>query len=218
MVKAKEMEFVQIATEKLVPYEKNAKKHDKAQVARIAESIKRFGWDQPIVVDAGYVIIKGHGRRLAAIELGLKTVPVIVRADLNEEQVRAARLADNRAAISDIDTELFRKELETLNSELLAGIFDEKELDFSMSDLGDMNTDVFIADIDAAVKEQEDATKGKIEEAANRRVPIVKALGFKDIRGSNELAVSRFVAHMEFKTGKTGEDAFIDFIKSVLKE
>lgn len=213
---AKPMEFVQIATEKLVPYEQNAKKHDKSQVARIVESIKRFGWDQPIVVDKNYVIIKGHGRRLAAIELGLKTVPVIIRSDLDDKQVRAARLADNRAAISDIDTELFRKELETLNNELLSGIFDEKELDFSLADLGDMNTEVFIDDIDGAVKEQEEATKDKIEEAAGRRVPLVKALGFKDIRGANELCVSRFVAHIQHKTGKTGEDAFIDFIKSVI--
>ncbi|MFX7723358.1 phage tail protein [Acinetobacter baumannii] len=76
------------------PYELNAKIHSEEQVAKIAESIARFGWDQPIVVDKNGVIIKGHGRRLAAIKLGLIEVPVLVRDDLNEEQVKAARLAD----------------------------------------------------------------------------------------------------------------------------
>lgn len=76
------------------PYELNAKIHSEEQVAKIAESIARFGWDRPIVVDKNGVIIKGHGRRLAAIKLGLIEVPVLVRDDLNEEQVKAARLAD----------------------------------------------------------------------------------------------------------------------------
>ena len=54
--------------EKLIPYENNVKIHDEKQVKKIAESIKRFGWDQPIVVDKDGVIIKGHGRRLAALK------------------------------------------------------------------------------------------------------------------------------------------------------
>ncbi|HBC3632750.1 ParB/Srx family N-terminal domain-containing protein, partial [Acinetobacter baumannii] len=111
------------------PYELNAKIHDKAQVERIAQSIKEFGWDQPIVVDKEGVIIKGHGRREAALLLGLKVVPVLVRSDLDEHQVRAARLADNRVAIGDIDTDLLQKELQTLNFDL-EGIFDKKELNF----------------------------------------------------------------------------------------
>lgn len=211
-------EYFQLPVTKLVPYERNAKKHDKAQVAKIVESIKRFGWDVPIVVDKDYVIIKGHGRRLAAIELGMTTVPVIVRADLTPEEVKAARLADNRVAQGDLDTELFRKELEGFNVELglLSGIFDDKELDFSLADLGNMNTDAFIDDIDGAVREQEEETKGKIVEAGGRRVALVKVFGFKDVQGSNEIHLTRFLALIQHKTGKTGEDALIDYIKSVI--
>ncbi len=83
---------------KIKPYAQNAKKHPKEQVERLAALIDRHGFDQPIVVDAKGVIIKGHGRRLAAEHLKLATVPVIMRADLTAAQVREARVADNRVA------------------------------------------------------------------------------------------------------------------------
>jgi hypothetical protein len=66
------------------PYANNAKEHPDEQVEKIRSSIKNYGWDQPIVVDAGGEIIKGHGRRLAAKSLGMAEVPVIVREDLSE--------------------------------------------------------------------------------------------------------------------------------------
>lgn len=198
------------------PYERNSKKHDAVQVKKIAESIRQFGWDQPIVVDADNVIIKGHGRRLAAIELGLKEAPVLVRADLTPEQVRAARLADNRVALSDIDTELMRAELADLNYDL-AGIFDDKELDFGLEDLGAMSAGAFIDDIDAAVNEQEAATKEKIEEIAARQVPINKVLGFFNIPASEEITVARMLQLAESRTQKKGADAFVEFARLVVE-
>jgi hypothetical protein len=201
----------------LVPYELNSKKHDAEQVKKIAESIRQFGWDQPIVVDSDMTIIKGHGRRLAAQSLGMTEVPVLVRSDLSAAQVRASRLADNRVAISDIDTELFRAELAHLDYDL-AGIFDEKELNFSAADLGEMNTDVFIEDVDGAVEEQEIATRERIRELEDRRVAIGKALGFKDIRGSDEIVVARFIAHLEKAYPKANtEEAFIAHLKRVVE-
>lgn len=77
-------------------YEKNAKYHPKAQVDQIAESIKRFGFRQPIVVDRNNVVVIGHGRVLAARQLGLTEVPCENAEDLSDEQIRALRLADNR--------------------------------------------------------------------------------------------------------------------------
>lgn len=202
--------------ERLVPYERNVKKHPPEQVGKIAKSITDYGWDQPIVVDADGVIIKGHGRRLAALKLALKKVPVLVRADLTPDQVRAARLADNRAGVGDIDTELFRVELQDLNLDLLKGVFDDKELDFSTVDLGAMNTGVFIEDIDAAVDEQQGAIDSKIATNAQKRVPLIKALGFKDVRGEDELHVSRFMAQVEAQTGLKGDEAFVAFVKNTL--
>lgn len=199
---------------KIKPYELNSKVHDAAQVARIVRSIQEFGWDQPIVVDKDGVIIKGHGRRLAAIDLGYKQVPVLVRDDLTPEQVRASRLADNRVALSDIDSELLQKELSDLNFDL-NGIFDKKELDFMLADLGDMKVEAFVEDLDAAVNDQAAETFEKIKATDERDVKIQVALGFKSVRGADERHVARFMAHAEEATGLTGAEAFVAFAKQL---
>lgn len=204
--------------EKVVPYEQNIKKHPKEQVAKIVASIKATGWDQPIVVDKDGVVIKGHGRRLAAIEMGLREVPVLVRDDLDEGQVRAARLNDNRAAISDLDTEMLRLELSEINLELLSGVFDEKELDFSMADLGAMNEGAFINDLDAAVEAQQAETIGRAEAMKVVRIPLKKAFGFDSIEGKDEIYVSRFMADVELQSGLKGEAAFMAFVRKLVGE
>ena len=96
------------------PYASNAKEHPDEQVEKIRSSIKNYGWDQPIVVDAEGEIIKGHGRRLAAKSLGLERVPVIVRDDLTEGEKKAARIADNKTAESDWDEQTLAAEFEAL--------------------------------------------------------------------------------------------------------
>lgn len=80
---------------RLKPYKRNAKNHPPDQIALLAKIIEKHGFDVPIVVDKKGVIIKGHGRWLAAKTLGLPTVPVIVR-DLDAARASEARIADNR--------------------------------------------------------------------------------------------------------------------------
>lgn len=201
--------------ERLVPYELNTKKHTPEQVAKIAASIKEFGFDQPFSVDKDGSIIKGHGRRLACLELGIKEVPVWVRSDLTPMQVRASRLADNRVAIGDIDTELFRLELSTLDYKMDA-YFDAKELDYTMADLGAMNEGAFIDNVGVAVDKQEADTHAMVAELDNRRVPLTKAFGFKDILGSDEIYISRFMAQVEVQSGLKGEAALVSFIKGLV--
>lgn len=201
--------------EKIAPYENNAKRHPKDQVARIAKSIQEFGWDQPIVVDRTGVIIKGHGRRLAALSLGLKEVPVWVRDDLTDDQVKAARLADNRAAISDIDGELLRKELKELEIDL-TGIFDAKEMEFFTADLGTLNEDVFVENLEAEVEKQAVSTAAKVKEAKEHETPIAKALGFKSVRVRDEKYIAALIAKIEADTGKSGAEGFVEFAKGVL--
>lgn len=200
--------------EDITPYELNAKVHDEKQVDRIAKSIAEFGWDQPIVVDKNGVIIKGHGRRLAAIRLGITSVPVWVREDLTEDQARAARLADNRVAVGDLDSDLLQQDLATLDFDL-DGIFDKKELDFMLADLGDLNLDALAFDLEAKVQEQAEETMQKIEETDERAVRIDKVLGFKEIQGKDERAVARFMAYAEAETGKEGAEAFVDYVKQL---
>lgn len=99
----------------LLPYGSNPKEHPPEQVDKIASSIKRFGWDQPIVIDEDGEILKGHGRHQAARKLGLDRVPVIRRVGLTDAEKRAARIADNRTAQSEWDDGLLEAELELLD-------------------------------------------------------------------------------------------------------
>ena len=82
----------------LIPYARNARTHDEAQVALIAGSIREFGFVNPVLVDAECGIIAGHGRVMAARKLGLSQVPVIELGHLSEAQKRALVLADNKLA------------------------------------------------------------------------------------------------------------------------
>jgi ParB-like chromosome segregation protein Spo0J len=201
---------------RIKPYDLNAKIHDAKQVEKIAKAITEFGWDQPIVVDKSGVIIKGHGRRLAAISLGYLKVPVLVRADLSEDQVRAARLADNRVAIGDIDSDLLKQELASLEFDL-SDIFDKKELDFMTADLGEVSIDAFMKDIDEEVAAQAAEAASKIDETDSREVKIDKALGFKTIKGMDERHVARFMAQVEAETGKVGAEAFVGFVRGLME-
>lgn len=110
------MEIKNIKLDKLIPYEKNPRINDKA-VKYVAESIKEFGFKVPIVIDKNNVIVAGHTRHKASIELGLKEVPCIVADDLTEEQVKAFRLADNKVGeIAEWDFNLLTEEIQGIDA------------------------------------------------------------------------------------------------------
>lgn len=109
------MNITNMKVKDLIPYSKNAKKHDKTQIANVAESIKRFGFAQPLVVDKDNVLIIGHCRLLAAKQLKLREVPVVRMDDLTEDQVRELRLLDNKLNESDWDMELVAEEIGDLD-------------------------------------------------------------------------------------------------------
>lgn len=99
----------------LVPYAANAKKHDARQVANVAESIRQFGFVQPVVVDRDGVIVIGHCRALAAEKLGMVEVPCVCVDNLTPEQVNALRLVDNKTNESPWDLDLLAAELPELD-------------------------------------------------------------------------------------------------------
>lgn len=119
------VEFLPV--EALKPYENNAKTHPAAQVERIALSIQQFGFRQNLVIDKDNCVIIGHGRLLAAKQLGLDTVPCVRVEDLTEQQIKALRLADNKVAESEWDTGLLDIEL--------AGISDIDMAQFGFLDI-----------------------------------------------------------------------------------
>ena len=111
----------------LTPYGLNAKKHDDKQVANVANSIKRFGWQQPIVIDEQGVVVIGHCRLMAAKKLGLKEVPVTVASGLTEDEIKELRIADNKTNESPWDLGLLAEDIEGLD-------FDGFDLDFGIGD------------------------------------------------------------------------------------
>lgn len=110
------MEISQRLLSEIQPYPKNAKKHPEKQVKQVANSIREFGFNQPIVVDKAGVIVVGHGRYEAAKLLEMETVPVL-EIDVTEQQANAYRLADNKLNESEWDMGLVLEELKELKIE-----------------------------------------------------------------------------------------------------
>lgn len=104
--------------EALVPYARNSRTHSPAQVAQLAASVRQWGWTMPVLIDEAGGIIAGHGRVLAAKQLGLSEVPVMIARGWTEAQKRAYVIADNQLALSaGWDNDLLRAELGDLKAE-----------------------------------------------------------------------------------------------------
>lgn len=125
--------YVEKKLDEIIPYENNPRINDEA-VEFVKNSIMKFGFRNPIIVDKYGVIVCGHTRYKAAKELGLETVKCIVADDLTPEQIAAYRLADNKTA------EMSQWDPEKLDSEL-EGIQDIDMTDFGF-DLDDVGNDV----------------------------------------------------------------------------
>ena len=118
-----------LSIDTLIPYDRNNKIHDEAQIKKIAKSIKELWFRAPILVDENFVILAGHGRLAAAKKLKLKEVPVIQYTDLTEDQKKKYRLLDNRLAdLSEYDLENLKLELQELNDERMNDLFSEFDL------------------------------------------------------------------------------------------
>jgi 16S rRNA G966 N2-methylase RsmD len=130
------MKIEQIPTDKLIPYARNAKRHDAAQVSKLAGSIREFGFNNPVLIDKDNGIVAGHGRVMAAQKLELKTVPCIRLGHLTDTQRRAYILADNRLAEvnSGWDEELLKLEIKDIDwgelKEISIDDFEFGEIDF----------------------------------------------------------------------------------------
>jgi site-specific DNA-methyltransferase (adenine-specific) len=137
------MKIQTIEIEKVIPYAGNPRKNVNA-VQKVAASIKEFGWQQPIVVDKNLVVIVGHTRLMAATNLGLKSVPIVVADNLTETQVKAYRIADNRTnQEAEWDDALLKIEFEDLinsNYDLSLTAFNQDELDELLNGVDNLET------------------------------------------------------------------------------
>lgn len=127
------MNIENLKIEEVIPYEKNPRKNDEA-VKYVAESIKKFGFKVPIIIDKDNIIVCGHTRLKAAKKLKLKEVPCIRADDLTEEQIKAFRLADNKVSErAEWDFDLLAEEL--------ADLKDMNMQDFGFEDILEENTE-----------------------------------------------------------------------------
>lgn len=139
------MKVIDVKIEDVKPYENNPRKNDSA-VGAVAESIKQFGFLQPLVLDKENVITVGHTRYKAAQLLGLKKVPAVYADELSEDQIKAYRLLDNRLneiAVWDIPS--LKVELEDLPEFDFSDFgvtFDLNDQDVDISDLFDQDVEV----------------------------------------------------------------------------
>jgi DNA modification methylase len=122
---------------------RNARTHPKRQIKQIADSIRRFGWTYPILADENGTILAGHGRYLAALELGLPNVPVMTLSDLSETEKRALALADNKVALNaGWDRQLLARELGEL-----ADLLPECDLDVEITGFEPAEIDGLLGDL-----------------------------------------------------------------------
>ena len=140
--------YENVRIEDLKPYANNARTHSKAQVAKIAKSIKEFGFINPVIIDGELNVIAGHGRILAAKELGYEELPCLFVEDLTEAQKRAYILADNKLALdAGWDEDILRQELIAL---------DEMDFNLDFTGFSEIEIEELLADDTAAVEDEAD--------------------------------------------------------------
>ena len=192
------------------PYEKNPRKNDEA-VKYVAESIKQFGFKVPIVIDSQNIIVAGHTRWKAAKKLGLSEVPCIVADDLNDEQIKAFRLADNKVSEkAEWDFELLSDELEDL-------------FDFDMSVFGfdDVQEDeepqeVSEDDFEPDTAPEPRAKLGDIYQLGNHRLMCGSSTNIEDVEklmdGSTAKMLFTSPPYSDMREYEGGKDLSVDNI------
>ena len=122
------MQIEEIAVKDIKPYERNAKKHDERQVKNVMESIKAFGFAQPLVIDKDNVLIIGHCRLIAAKRLKMSKVPCVRMENLSDDDVARLRLLDNKLNESEWDFDLLSEDVPTLD-------FSDFDIDWNLPEL-----------------------------------------------------------------------------------
>lgn len=121
------MNIIEKRLDEIRPYENNPR-HNDAAVEYVANSLREFGWKQPIVIDRDGIIVAGHTRYKAAQRLGLKTAPCLIADDLTPDQVKAYRLADNKTGeAAEWDFAELERELEGIDMDMLQFGFEDLE-------------------------------------------------------------------------------------------
>ena len=171
---ARDKEIEYLAINDLTPYEKNARTHDEYQIEKLKNSLKEFGFINPVIIDENNMILVGHGRIMGAKELGIKTVPCIRIKYLTYDQKKAYILADNK--LSDLggwDLDLLNEELENIEIDMSDFGFD---LDFDIEEEQEI-----VEDEVPEVPEEPKAKLGDIYQLGNHRLMCGDSTSEEDV-------------------------------------
>lgn len=168
------MNITETPIEKIIPYENNPR-HNEAAIDAVAASIREFGFKVPIVIDRDGVIVAGHTRVAAARRLGLETVPAIIADDLTDEQIKAFRLADNRTAeLAGWDEDLLAEELAAIAD------IDMTQFGFEIpEEEGEIQEDDFDPD---EIPEEAESQLGEIYALGNHRLMVGDSTKAQDVK------------------------------------
>lgn len=205
--------------EKIIPYDKNAKKHPKEQIEAIARSIDEMGWRHRIIVDENGVIIAGHGRHQAAIFRHQLTAPVTVVKDLSEAKIKQLRLIDNQVVSNDYDTRLLTEELRDLidNHDMdMSWAYDERDLDFGLNDNGLISDEALTEDISDDMEDYTQNTLDSIKKQDKDEVPISKIFSFNKATGEQARMLTLLEKYAEGETELQGAEALAAFTEKLL--
>ena len=173
---ARDKEIEYLAINDLTPYKKNARTHDEYQIEKLKNSLKEFGFINPVIIDENNMILVGHGRIMGAKELGIETVPCIRIKYLTDDQKKAYILADNKLS------DLGGWDLDLLNEELLS-----IDLDMSMFGFDDIDISIeleeseIIEDEIPEVPEEPKAKLGDIYQLGNHRLMCGDSTSIDDV-------------------------------------
>jgi ParB/Sulfiredoxin domain len=170
--------------DKIKPYEKNPRIHPQPQIDLLAKLMTQYGVDQPIVLDEDGVILKGHGRRLAAIAAGFDAFPIVMHRGLTEENKTALRIADNQTALlSRWDDEFLTADVNKLKSE---------GFDLALLGFGDGELNAFMLD-----------------KSSGPNDPNAEWLGMPEFDQQNKMSFRRLIVHFK---GQPEVDRFAELI------
>ena len=203
----------------LKPYDKNAKTHTPEQVAVIAASIKEFGFRRYIEITTDDVIVNGHGRVLAAKSLGIDSLPCVVLDDMTDAQIRAYRLTDNKSNEGGYNADLLSQELYelTMEGEIdMSNFFSDKEMAFSIDDMGQIDIGGLSEDLASEVDKISNSTQEFMDGETEKPVTVQLALGFKTVDQTQSRTIRKFMDFAEGKTEKKGAEAFVEFCREYL--
>lgn len=205
----KSLKYELKSIDELIPYARNARTHTTEQIAKLAGSIKEFGFINPVVISEDGGILAGHGRVMAAQKLGITEIPCVIESHLTDTQKRAYILADNRLALdAGWDDEMLRVEL----TELESSGYDIETVGFNVEELNKfLKPDFDVEDL-SRVMNDNDSENEKPESFDSGEETIVMGKsktqpGEVWILGNNELKVGdvdecdSIIRHWEIETG-----------------